>query len=136
MPEGAGRILRERALALSLPRSTEIYEFSERERRVQKMDAADVGNLESWLVPCSQMESLLAAARETAQRIPALSNAGPELRGAIRQRVLPGGEQAVFAFRGLEFARWSLEGLSFGLDDSRRRLDKPANLPSRVSSRS
>ena len=124
VPEGAGRILRERSLALSASAHTEIYEFSERERRVQKMDPADVGNLESWLAPCSQMESLLAAARETAHQIPALNSAGPELRDAIRQRVLPGGEQAVFAFRGLEFARWSLEGFSFGLDDPRRRLDK------------
>ena len=46
------------------------------------------------------------------------------MREAIRQRVLPGGEQAAFAFRGLEFARWSLEGFSFGLDDARHRLNR------------
>jgi hypothetical protein len=46
------------------------------------------------------------------------------VREAIRQRVLPGGEQAAFSFRGLEFARWSIEGFSFGLDDSRHPLNR------------
>jgi hypothetical protein len=124
VPEGTGRILRERVLGLSGSAQTELFEFCERERRVQKMDPADAGNLESWLAPHSQMESLLAAARESAERVPALGAAGRESSEAIRQRVLPGGQQAAFAFRGLEFARWSLEGFSFGLDDSRRRLDK------------
>lgn len=124
VPEGTGRILRERALALCAAAHTGIFEFSERERRVQKMDVADVGNLESWLAPRSQMESLLAAAKESAARVAALASASPELRAAIRERVLPGGQQSAFVFRGLEFARWSIEGLSFGLDDSRRRLDK------------
>ena len=128
VPEGAGRVLRERVLGLSAAARVEIFEFSERDRRVQKLDAADVGNLESWLAPRSQMESLLAAARENASLVPALNNAAPGVRQAIHQRVLPGGSQAAFAFRGLEFARWSAEGLCFGLDDRKCRLDH-ANEP-------
>jgi hypothetical protein len=124
VPEGAGRALCERALGLSAAAHTEIFEFSERDRRVQELDSADVGNLESWLVPRAQMESLLEAARETAARVSALNGVAPELREAIRQRILPGGQQAAFSFRGLEFARWSTEGLSFGIDEDRRRLDK------------
>ncbi len=43
-----------------------------------------------------------------------------------RQRIAPGSSEASFLFRGLEFARWSIEGLSFGLDESRRPLTKAA----------
>lgn len=124
VPKGAGRVLCERLLGLSAAARVEIFEFNERDRRLQKLDAADVGNLECWLAPRSRMESLLAAARENASLVPALNNATPGIRQAIRRRVLPGGNQAGFAFRGLEFARWSPEGLSFGVDDHRCRLDQ------------
>ena len=117
VPLGAGRILRERVLGLSAAARVEIFELNERDRRAQKLDVADAGNLESWLTPRSQMESLLAAARESASLVPALIDAPPGIQQAIQQRVLPGGHQAAFAFRGLDFARWSAEGLSFGLND-------------------
>jgi hypothetical protein len=125
-PEGATRRLRERALALSSGARTEIFEFREREERMQRTDPADVGNLESWLVPRSEMESTLTAARDSAARFPSLTPKTPALRDAIAQRVLPGGAETSFSFRGLEFARWSVEGLSFGLGDSRRPLSQAA----------
>jgi hypothetical protein len=123
VPEGTGRRVRERALALSLRARAEIFEFSEREGRVQKMDSADVGNLESWLIPHSESESVLTAAREAAANSALFRLKALEIKDGIAQRVLPGGNQAAFSFRGLEFARWSVEGLSFGLD-SQQRLSK------------
>jgi len=124
VPEGAGRTLCERSLALSPVAFTEIFEVHERDHFVEKLDQRDVGNLKSSLVPRSQVDSLLSAAREDASRVAALSNASSEVREAIQQRALPGGTQAIFAFRGLEFARWSAEGFSFGMGKQTRQLDK------------
>jgi hypothetical protein len=125
-PEGASLRLRERALALSATARTEVFEFLESEERMRRTDPADVGNLESWLVPRSEMESILAAARKSAARFRSLLPQKPELSQAISQRVLPGGVGAVFSFWGLEFARWSAEGLSFGLGNSSRPLSTGA----------
>src|SRR5215472_3746012 len=75
VPEGAGRTLCERSLALWPVAFTEIFEVHERDHFVEKLDQRDVGNLKSSLVPRSQVDSLLSAAREDASRVAALSNA-------------------------------------------------------------
>ena len=51
VPHGTSRRLRERLLALSASVRAEIYEMREPDAAMQKIDSADVGNLESWLVP-------------------------------------------------------------------------------------
>jgi hypothetical protein len=47
VPEGKSRNLRERSLALSSSARTEIFEYTDPDARMLKMDVADVGNLES-----------------------------------------------------------------------------------------
>ncbi len=122
VPQGASLRLRERALALCSGARVEVFEFVESEEKMRRTDPADVGNLESWLVPRSEMESILAAARESAARFRSLLPQTPASSRAISQRVLPKGLGAAFSFWGLEFARWSAEGLSFGLGNSSRPL--------------
>ncbi|MDE3171111.1 MAG: hypothetical protein KGL75_13290, partial [Acidobacteriota bacterium] len=51
VPEGTAKLLRERALALSDAARAEIFEYRESDWRIRKLDIADAGNLESWLVP-------------------------------------------------------------------------------------
>jgi hypothetical protein len=119
VPEGTSRCLRERVLALSSAARTEIYEFSAPDARMQKVDAADAGNLESWLVPRREIESVLAEARDATARVRAVV---PGTADSIEARVPARTREVALCYRGLEFARWTLEGLFFGLGDARERL--------------
>jgi hypothetical protein len=116
VPEGTSRALRERVLALSPAARTEIYEFNEPDARVQKMDPADAGNLESWLVSRREIEFALAGARDAFARVRAMV---PGTSEAIEARVPAGTKEVALCFRGLEFARWTKDGLFFGLSDAR-----------------
>ena len=116
VPEGTSRFLRERVLALSTSARTEVYEFSEPDGRVQKVDPADTGNLESWLLSRREIESALAGAHDAISRVREMI---PGTAGAIEARVPAGTREAALCFRGLEFARWTKEGLFFGLGDAR-----------------
>jgi hypothetical protein len=46
--------------------------------------------------------------------IRSLASANSELMGGITARVIAGTNEVAFCFRGLEFARWSQEGIVFG----------------------
>lgn len=118
VPEGGAKLLRERAAALCDAARTEIFAYRESDWRMQKVDMADAGNLESWLVPRRESEAALRSAREAGQRISALARAMDDPAGAVRLRVLAGAKEVAFSFRGLEFARWSKEGMKIGLGDS------------------
>ena len=78
VPEGASRFIRERALGLAPGVRLEVFEFNEPESRLQKMDSADVGNLESRLVPRREVEFALANAREAMDRVRSLAPRGSE----------------------------------------------------------
>jgi hypothetical protein len=120
VPEGSTRLLRERAAALSNATRTEIFEYREYDWRIQKVDIADAGNLESWLVPRRDSEAIMQSAREAAGQISTLARILDDPNGAVRIRLLAGAKEAAFCFRGLEFARWSKEGLKFGLGESQK----------------
>jgi hypothetical protein len=60
VPEGKSRNLRDRSLALSPSARTEIFEYTDPDARMLKVDPADAGNLESSLVPRREVDSLLA----------------------------------------------------------------------------
>jgi hypothetical protein len=121
VPEGTSRCLRERLMALSSAARTEIFELSEPDARIQKVDAADAGNLESWLTPRREVESVLMAARNSISR---LREMVPGTAEAIEARVAARTQEVALSFRGLEFARWTQDGLFFGLGDARQRLSE------------
>jgi hypothetical protein len=122
LPEGSTRAVRERILALSPATRVEIYELSGPDARMQKMDPCDAGNLESWLTTRGQIEAAVAAARGAFARIRALSPDSSDVARDLTARVVPRTHDVAFGFRGLEFAWFSPEGISFGTGDSRRRL--------------
>jgi hypothetical protein len=124
VPEGTGRRLRERVLGLSPSVRAEIFEYAEPQGRVQRLDAADAGNLESWLVPRSEVESTLAQARGSFAGIASLAAAISAAPQAFTPRAIAATSEVGLCFRGLEFARWSRDGISFGLTDARERLTK------------
>lgn len=82
------------------------------------------GNLDTWVMPRSERDSLLNQAFAAAAGIHALAPHVPPSGDEITVRIAPGGAEAALAFRGLEFARYSREGFFFGLNDRRRRLDE------------
>jgi hypothetical protein len=124
VPEGASRSIRQRALGLSSAARAEIFEFREPDAWMQKMDRADAGNLESWLVPRHEAESALHGAREAIAGIHALALHMPPAGDEIGIRLAPGTDEVALCFRGLEFGRWSRDGIVFGLGDSREKLSE------------
>jgi hypothetical protein len=126
VPAGASRFLRERALALSSAARAEIFEFEGPDCQMRKMDLAEAGNFESWLTPRREAESALRAARDAASRVPPLASAIDENSSYIRSSVMPGAKEVTFCFHGLAFARWSREGIRFGLGDRLQNLTSAA----------
>ncbi|HTS13690.1 MAG TPA: hypothetical protein VMH00_16340 [Candidatus Limnocylindrales bacterium] len=122
VPEGTSRFIRERSLGIAAHARLEVFEFDEREGKVCKTDPADVGNLESWLAQRREVESDLAAARDAIARVRALAPAGSELAQNMAARPVAGTHEVAMCFRGLEFARWRRDGITFGIGDSRDRL--------------
>ena len=114
--EGASRTLLARAASVSSAARPEIFELSEMDGRMRKIDSADTGNLESSLVFRHEAELTLAQAAESIARIRSFAL---NSSSAIGTRVPAGTNEVSFSFRGLEFARWSKDGLFFGLGDSR-----------------
>ena len=94
VPEGTSRSLRERAFALSSAARVEFFEFCGEEDRIQKMDPADAGNIESWLAPRREVECALAAAREAIGRIHALSLHMPPAGDDIGIRLVSGNKRS------------------------------------------
>jgi|HubBroStandDraft_1064217.scaffolds.fasta_scaffold03204_7 hypothetical protein len=122
VPEGTSRFIRERALGLAPGVRLEVFEFNEASSRIQKMDSADVGNLETWLVSRRDIESALAGAANAIARVRALAPAASELARSAAPRIVAGTNEVSLCFRGLEFARWTREGVTFGLNDAGERL--------------
>jgi len=122
VPEGASRALFDRAAGLSPDARLEIFEFRDGASRVQKMAASNEGNVESWLTPRREVERTIGEARETMGRIHSLALHLPPAGDDIGLRFIAASGEVSIAFRGLEFARWSREGILFGLGDRRERL--------------
>ena len=124
VPQGGSRCLRERLLALSSAARTEIYEVREPDPLMQKVDSADAGNLQSRLLPRREIESKLRAAGETIADIRAML---PSASNAVELRVVAGKDELGLSFRGLVFARWTKQGVFFGLGNAPERLTSPQN---------
>jgi len=115
-PRDSTRALRERLLGVSPSARVEIFEFAEPQGEMRRMDPADAGNLESWLVSRRDIESELRASDDSLARVRAALPDSPP--GAIQPRPSSVAHVVSLCFRGLEFARSSSQGLSFGLGDS------------------
>lgn len=119
-PRDSTRTLRERLLGISPSANVEVFEYAEPEGEMRRMDPADAGNLESWLLSRRDIESELRASADSLARVrAALPDAPP---GAIQARPSSVPHVVSLSFRGLEFARCSAQGLFFGLRDSQEPL--------------
>jgi hypothetical protein len=111
LPRGKAAITSHRLNALAAPQEVELYEYDPLYWRVRRIALSDTGNLATWIIPRREIEQAIAAALPHAERIRLLA---PE---AICIGVAPATQELTLRFRGLEFARWRLGAMWFGLGD-------------------
>ena len=116
LPRGSSAITAHRMTALASPREIELYEYDPLYWRVRQVAISDAGNLATWIVPRREVEQALATVLAEAERIRRLA---PE---AIRMGVAAATREVTLRFRGLEFARWRLGAMWFGLGDHQELL--------------
>lgn len=116
LPHGSSSATAHRMTALAAPNEIELYEYEPVYWRLRKIARSDSGNLKTWIVPRREIEQLIAAAMPEAERI---RNLAPD---AIRIGVAPASQDVTLRFRGVEFARWRLGGMWFGLADRQEPL--------------
>jgi len=111
LPRGKSAVTAHRLTALASPQEVELYEYDPLYWRVRKIPLSDAGNLTTWIVARREIEQAIAAALPQAERIRGLA---PD---AIRIGVAAATQEVTLRFRGLEFARWRLGTMWFGLGD-------------------
>ena len=111
LPRGKSAVTAHRLTALASPQEMELYEYDPLYWRVRKIPLSDAGNLTTWIVARREIEQAIAAALPQAERIRGLA---PD---AIRIGVAAATQEVTLRFRGLEFARWRLGTMWFGLGD-------------------
>lgn len=111
LPRGSSSITAHRMAALASPQEVELYEYEPLYWRVRRIARSNAGNMATWIVPRREIEQAIAAAMPVAERIRRLA---PE---AIRVGVAAATQEVTLRFRGLEFARWRLGAMWFGVGD-------------------
>jgi hypothetical protein len=111
LPRGTSATTVHRLTALASPQQVELYEYESLYWRVRRIPLSDAGNLATWITARGEIEQIIAAALPHAERIQRLS---PE---AIRIGVAPATQEVTLRFRGMEFARWKLGAMWFGLGE-------------------
>src|ERR1700686_4699907 len=116
LPRGSSSITAHRMAALASPQEVELYEYEPLYGRVRRIARSCAGNLATWIVSRREIEQAIGAAMPLAERIRRLA---PE---AIRVGVAPATQEVTLRFRGMEFARWRLGAMWYGLGDRQDQL--------------
>jgi hypothetical protein len=111
LPRGSSSVTAHRMAALASPQEVELYEYEPLYGRVRRIARSCAGNLATWIVARREIEQAIGAAMPLAERIQRLA---PE---AIRVGVAAATQEVTLRFRGLEFARWRLGAMWYGLGD-------------------
>lgn len=116
VPKNAAGSVAHRLAALAPGLPVELYEHDPLLNVLQKIDPRRAGNLNTWLVPTRETETLLRRAR------PALEDLIAVAPKAISLHPAPQGREVWLRFRGLPFARWQDGRVFFGIGESREEL--------------
>lgn len=111
LPSGSSATTAHRLTALASPREVELFEYDPMYWRVRRIAISDAGNLATWITSRREIEQAIAGALPHAERIRSM------VPQAIRIGVAPASQEVTLRFRGLEFARWRLGAMWFGLGD-------------------
>ena len=116
LPRGTSAVTAHRMTALASIQEIELYEYEPLYWRVRRVAISDAGNLATWIVPRREADQALATVQPEAERIRRLA---PD---AIQMGVSAATREVTLRFRGLEFARWRLREMWFGLGDHQQLL--------------
>jgi hypothetical protein len=116
LPKNACGTVAHRLAALDPQLAVELYEHDPALNVLEKIDPRRAGNLDTWLVPHRESETLLNQARPVLDAIIALAPQAVTLHPAAQSR------EVWLRFRGLPFARWYDGRVFFGLNDAREEL--------------
>jgi hypothetical protein len=100
----------------------ELYEHDSLLNVLEKIDPRSAGNVDTWLVPARESESLLQHAKATLNAIVATAPKAISLHPAGQTR------EVWLRFRGLPFARWEDGCVYFGIGDCRKELTAASQL--------
>jgi hypothetical protein len=115
VPKSACHILVHRLQALDPRIPLEIYELEPQRETLQRVDPSS-GNIETWLVPKRESQSLLHLAQPAIDPIVALAPSVITVHPVVQSR------QVWLRFRGLAFARWDAGMVFFGTAERREKL--------------
>ena len=122
LPKDASHNVAHRLAALHPQLAIELYEHDPALNILEKIDPRRAGNLDTWLVPHRESESLLNQVRPALEPIVALAPQAVTLHPAAQSR------EVWLRFRGLPFARWDDGRVFFGINDAGQELT-PASRP-------
>ena len=117
LPKNTGGAIAHHLRALDPRLTVELFEHDPLLNVLNKLDARRAGNLDTWLVPHRESESLLQRARPGLESIIALA---PK---TIRLHASTQGREVWLRFRGLPFARWNDGRIFFGAGDCQKELN-------------
>ena len=100
LPAGASRTVAHRFGALDSKVQVELYELDPLRETIERRDSRSAGNVDSWLVPQGESQSLLDSAHSALEPIVALVPRSI----AVLPAVAAG--EVWLRFRGLAIARW------------------------------
>ena len=116
VPKDAGRTVAHRLAALDPHLPIELYERDPSHETIQRIDPRAAGNIDTWLVPHRDSESLRDQALPALESIIALAPQAITLHPAVHLK------EVWLHFRGLPFVRWHEGRTFFGSTEAREEL--------------
>jgi len=116
LPKNASGMVAHRLAAVDSELTVELYEHDPAPNILEKIDPRRTGNVDTWLVPHRESESLRDQARPALDAIVALAPQAVTVHPAAQSR------EVWLRFRGLPFARWHDGRVFFGINDARDEL--------------
>ncbi|HYL83696.1 MAG TPA: hypothetical protein VE263_05645 [Candidatus Angelobacter sp.] len=116
LPKAAVGMAAHRLRAIDPQVTVELFEHDPTLDVLERVDIRRAGNLHTWLVPHREAETLLNRARPALESILAVSPRAISLHPVTQT------QEVWLRFRGLPFACWKDEKISFGSGDGREEL--------------
>jgi len=111
LPRGASRIVAQRIRALDPQLPLELFERDPVCETLERVDPRSAGNIDSWIVPRREAQSLLDQARPALEPAVAIAPRAITLHPSVPTK------EVLLRFRGLAFAVWRDGRIFFGAPD-------------------
>jgi hypothetical protein len=122
LPKGGARVVAQRIGALRPQLALELYERDPVREVLERLDPRAAGNIDSWIVPQRETQSLLDRARAALDPIVALAPSAISLHPSVASG------EVWLRFRGLAIARWDDGRVFFGASERREELSVASRL--------